>query len=383
MGIKNLHTFLRKSFPNIYEPLHISEYAYCKIAIDVSLFLCKFKASNGPDWLTSFVELIDCLRSNEVHPVFVFDNTPPIEKTNERNRRVSQREKSKTFVSELEAAYDHFRQTGEIKPVIRSFYASRDKNPSLSTSRRSTEGFINMDIVLGMIQKVRKQIIQIDESDYAALRNLFAVLKIPYFLAPSEAETCCSDLCKREMVDAVLTEDTDVLAYAVPVFLFKLNIHDGTCMRLKYADLAAESGMGESQLRDFMICCGCDYNKNIDLIGPSKSFQLIAKTGSIEGMQASGINVDSLNHVRVRELFTTYARIDVEHVDFCSTDIDLDCANRFFAEKKIPTALVERTIAHFTINEHIIVKPRLSEPQNIVWVENPLFLRSFSISHSS
>ena len=58
MGIKNLNVFLRKNCPEVYEEIHISEYAYKKVAIDTSLFLCKYKAIYGEKWLVAFINLV-------------------------------------------------------------------------------------------------------------------------------------------------------------------------------------------------------------------------------------------------------------------------------------------------------------------------------------
>ena len=41
MGIKNLHSFLRSKCPEIYETVHLSEFSYRKIAIDISLYMFK------------------------------------------------------------------------------------------------------------------------------------------------------------------------------------------------------------------------------------------------------------------------------------------------------------------------------------------------------
>ena len=72
MGINNLNVLLRKHCPEIYEEIHISEYAYKKVAIDISLFLCKYKAICGDKWVTAFINLVSCLRRNEIHCVFIW-----------------------------------------------------------------------------------------------------------------------------------------------------------------------------------------------------------------------------------------------------------------------------------------------------------------------
>ena len=80
MGIKNLHQFLRKKCPEAYQEIHLSQLAYKKVAIDVSLFLFKYKSAVGERWIQSFINLILCLRINNVHFYFVFDGPSPIEK---------------------------------------------------------------------------------------------------------------------------------------------------------------------------------------------------------------------------------------------------------------------------------------------------------------
>ena len=43
MGIKNLHSFLRNNCPHIYKTVYLSEYAYQKVAIDISLYMFNVK----------------------------------------------------------------------------------------------------------------------------------------------------------------------------------------------------------------------------------------------------------------------------------------------------------------------------------------------------
>jgi hypothetical protein len=83
MGINNLNVFLRKNCPEVFKEIHISEYAYKKVAIDTSLFLCKFKAIAGDRWLESFIRLVSCLRRNEIHCEFIYDTSAPPENNDE------------------------------------------------------------------------------------------------------------------------------------------------------------------------------------------------------------------------------------------------------------------------------------------------------------
>ena len=93
MGIKNLHSFLRSKCPEIYETVHLSEFSYRKIAIDISLYMFKYKTIFGNEWLDAFIKLIACLRKNEIHCVFIYDNGAPPEKMSEREERANKKQK--------------------------------------------------------------------------------------------------------------------------------------------------------------------------------------------------------------------------------------------------------------------------------------------------
>ena len=128
MGICNMNVFLRKHCPEIFEEIHLSEYAFKKIAIDTSLFLCKFKAICGPRWLQAFVNLVSCLRKNEIHCVFIYDTGCVPEKEDERAERRLQQEKNKERVAELDIAYEKYELTGEIDKILIDLHEKDNSN---------------------------------------------------------------------------------------------------------------------------------------------------------------------------------------------------------------------------------------------------------------
>ncbi|NBV29444.1 hypothetical protein EBS02_10630, partial [bacterium] len=98
MGIKSLHTFLKKHCPYIYEKVPLDEYAYQKVAVDTAIYICKFKTIYGKRWLDAFLLLISVLRKNDIHPLFVFDTSFPPEKAAEKKSRQIAREKNRDRV---------------------------------------------------------------------------------------------------------------------------------------------------------------------------------------------------------------------------------------------------------------------------------------------
>ena len=319
MGIKNLNKFLRNNCPEIYEEIHISEYSFKKVAIDISLYLCKFKTICGDGWLSAFINLITCLRKNEVHCVFIYDTGAPPEKEAERKERAAQRAKLEEKVYKLEEAMEKFHLSGEIDQILIDLYKRRTtkSGPPRLMKRKTDE--IDMGIVEGAVNKMRGQILDIKPEDFQKTKELFDILKVPYFNAPLEAETTCADLCKRGLVDAVLSEDTDVMAYAAPVFLSKINTTNGTCMRIKYPDILEQLELKSEEFLDLCIMCGCDYNENIFRVGPEKAYKYIQKYSSIEGIAANTkLDVSILNHVRGRELFRDYEKVAYK-IKYCGT----------------------------------------------------------------
>ena len=359
MGIKNLNVFMRKNCPEVYEEIHISEYAYKKVAIDTSLFLCKYKAIYGEKWLVAFINLVSILRKNEIHCVFIYDNGSPPEKEDEKAERVRQREKNKERVYDLELSLEKYFNTGEIDDNLLNLYYTIKEKPQkrLFTDKLKTDTLFDIKLVKQKIDKMRSNILNISEEDFTFTEELFAILNIPFYKAPLEAETTCADLCKRGIVDAVLSEDTDVLAYSCPIFLTKIDIINETCVRLCHQDILKSLELDENQFLDLCIMCGCDYNKNIPKVGPETAYKYLKKYNSIEGLESNlSLDTSFLKYVRTRELFKNYREIEVNSVPFCGFP-DFDKLKEFVTTQNIHKHIelkFEKIKKNFTHNNIII-----------------------------
>lgn len=319
MGIKNLNKFLRNNCPDIFEEIHLSEYSYKKVAIDISLYLCKFKTVCGDRWLSAFINLITCLRKNEVHCVFIYDSGAPPEKELERKERAAQRHKMEEQVYKLEEAIEKYHLTCEIDQLLIDFYKKKNKAEAPKRLLSKQDSGIDMNFVIASVEKMRGYILDIKPEDFQLTKTLFDILKVPYYDAPLEAETTCADLCKRGLVDAVLSEDTDVLAYASPVFLSKINTSSGTCVRIKYPELLEALELKSDSFLDLCIMCGTDYNKNIFRVGPEKAYKFLKTFTSIEKIaENTTLDITALNHTRGRELFRGYKLLDVK-IPYCGS----------------------------------------------------------------
>lgn len=319
MGIANLNKFLKNNCPEVYNEVHLSHYAFKKLAIDISLYLFKYKTIYGNKWVSAFINLVSCLRKNNIHCTFIYDTGAVPEKIEERKKRASSKEKMKQKLYNLEEALDIYCKTNEVTPFLKE-YISNKKNKRILLRRKNNDKlYVNVSEIEDDILRFKNQTVSITSKDFDFTKKLFDILNIPYFQAPLEAETCCSDLCKRGIIDAVVSEDTDVLAYGAPYFLTKLNTRTETCVEIKYEQILESLEITENQFLDLCIMCGTDYNKNIFRIGPEKSYKLIKKHGSIEGIQEhTNLDISILNHIRSRELFKNYEILDTK-ISYCGT----------------------------------------------------------------
>lgn len=331
MGIKNLNKFLREKCPHVFEPIHISHYGFKKVAIDISLYLHKFKAIAGDQWLGAFLNLIASLRRNQIHCVFIFDGKSPPEKEEEKKRRQQERLKLEKYIYELEDAVDEYHKIGVVPEILIKLYRRRKAPRRLLRERNE----IDMEWVLEKVQQKRNQIINIQPSDFESAKELFDILNVPYYTAPWEAEKMCAKLCLDGLVDAVLSEDTDVIAYMAPVFLTKIDTRSDTAIRLRIDSIQEALGLIPSHLLDLCIMCGTDYNSNIFGIGAHKAYKKIQQFGDIDGITLkTKLDTSILKHKRVRELFTRFEDYKIDSIPYCGAP-DYDKLLTFLLTHKI------------------------------------------------
>ena len=159
------------------------------------------------------------------------------------------------------------------------------------------------------ITKKQRNLVKISEEDYIKLRELFNQLNVKYIISSphQEAENLCSLLVREKHCDAILTEDTDCIAYGASKFLFGIDFRKETVSQLILSEILDSLNLTYEQLRDFCILCGSDYNNRIPKVGPSKAFELIQKYENIETIdEKTKFDCSVLTYSTVRTLFDCY-----------------------------------------------------------------------------
>jgi 5'-3' exonuclease len=319
MGIKsNFNSLIKKLNDDIFRIKHISDFAYKQIAIDISLFIHKFKSICNDKWLLSILRLIMCLRKYNVHCVFIFDGLSPPEKQKEREKRKTDKERLINNISKLEDALKYYYETHIIKDCLIELYNKYNKDNNRTRLLTTKGPTINMKWVEYKIEQKKKQILHVIPNDFKLVKELLDICKIPYYTADGEAEKLCAHLCIIGKVSAVLSDDTDILAYQTPISLSKINILNGNITCVYMNDLLNGIEMDTQQFTDLCIMCGTDYNTNIPGIGGVNAYRYLKKYNSIEQINKEmSIDISCLNHERVRVLFNEFEKCYIENIPYC------------------------------------------------------------------
>ena len=315
MGIKGLSKFLKSKFPENLKTIHLSQYEEKKIAVDISSYLYKYKCTCGErEWATAFTRFLLRLRKINIHPIPVFDSQARPEKDEEIKSRKENKKNLREKTDLLEYDLTVARETGEVSEELQSFHEKR----KLEAKRNLTENGkiieLNLNSIEFEIQKRRKQEVSITREDIEKVQGILEILGIQFIIAPHEAEAYCAELCAHGGVEAILTEDTDSLAYACPKVLYSLHLSELTCYEIEYSELLKSMNFTSEQFLDFCIMCGNDYNDNIAGIGPVKAFSLLSDCGCIEEIEQ---DTSVLNYQRGRELFRISSNEEIPIMIYC------------------------------------------------------------------
>jgi flap endonuclease-1 len=326
MGIRNLYKIIQTKAPNSLQTKPLSAFIGYRVAIDASIFLYKFMYVYG-NVIDGLTRLTTILLKNGILPVYVFDGKPPKEKSDVLKERKEKRDElvliSKTLgkVSLEKEKNPELKDKNEIVHIIKTYIEN-------DLEYEYNENFLNADewniVIKGkpyeinkLQDSVDKKIIYIRQEHIDDSKKLLDLFGVPYIIAQSEAESLCAVLCKKGIVDATLSEDSDVLATGGCILLKNFTMEKGGSVTEVCLDkVLKEMNMNYDEFLDMCILCGCDYTSKINGIGPMNAYKLIQKHKTIENiiptiksMKNCSVPND-FDYITSRELFKTACETD-------------------------------------------------------------------------
>ena len=137
---------------------------------------------------------------------------------------------------------------------------------------------------------------------------------IQFVVAPYEADAQCAYLAHNGIVDAVLTEDSDLLAYGCPCVLYKYDAN-GEVDLIQFADLAhcrdlSFVGWNVELFQEMCVMAGCDFVKALPGIGIKKAHAHIRRTRHImkalRAMKFDGVPVPAGYEGKIQRALWTF-----------------------------------------------------------------------------
>jgi exonuclease 1 len=110
--------------------------------------------------------------------------------------------------------------------------------------------------------------------------------KIPYIVAPYEADAQLVYLERQGIISGIITEDSDLLVFGAKRLLTKMDQH-GQCIEVNRADFGACRGVAltgwtDADFRRMAILSGCDYLEGIPGVGLKTAYRMMRKYKTVE-----------------------------------------------------------------------------------------------------
>ena len=302
MGIKGLTTLIKTSAPSAIQTQNLHHLTGKKVAIDASLFMYKMlinMRNANQSYLTSnngkvvshitgiFYKTANYLALN-ITPIYVFDGKPP---SNKGDTIKARQERVATSKLAMEQA------TSE-----------EDKN------------------------NLEKQTIRLTKEHVDDIKQLLELMGVSYVQAHGEAEAYASEMCRKGMVDYVVTEDMDTLAFGCPRMIrtcLDKSIKRKDIISIIDLDVVLQGfELTYDEFVDLCILCGCDYCENIPRVGNKTAYTLIKKHRSIESILPAVKNIPDdyeTKYKESRELFKMYHdKLDLQQLSIHHSNWDLE-----------------------------------------------------------
>jgi 5'-3' exonuclease len=233
MGIRGLTGWIRWVMGEQSRQVDWSMWKGKKIGVDILGFLYKAKAQHYSP-LLYLAKMIIAFKKYDIIPVPIFDGKPPDEKRDALKQRSALRIESESKKQILMNDIEHVTMTDEQRNVVVTALKTLELNASYLTS---------------------------DERDEA--KQLFYAAGIIPLNATGEADNVLAYFSKRGYLDAVISNDLDLLARGVKTLLVPENyaLPGDTCGWHSYVlpDILKKASITYPQFVDMCVLMGCDY----------------------------------------------------------------------------------------------------------------------------
>lgn len=162
-------------------------------------------------------------------------------------------------------------------------FLAQIQNRDLATVRTEIDDEIR--ILNAQTKAAMRDSDEITQSMVAQIQTLLRHFGIPYITAPMEAEAQCAKLAELDLVDGIITDDSDVFLFGGTA-CFKNIFNDAKYAECFVAsDIERELSLPRARLIELAYLLGSDYTLGLLGVGPVMALELLANFPGAGGLQ--------------------------------------------------------------------------------------------------
>lgn len=284
MGIKGLSTYVKNSGRRGSTTRTLASLRGMRVVVDASIYMYRYQAQN--DLVGGMYAMVSILEHHGIEQHFVFDGSPPTEKFMALEQRKMQRQEARDELARLEN-------------IVVGLPPSDARELNVR------------------IKRLQRQCTCLTDEDITSVKKLLTLMGIGYTVADGEAERLCAKLVQCRVMDACLSDDTDLFAYGCPRVLRYLSVLGETVIHYDYSAILQDLGMSPEEFRSVCVMAGTDYNRATQGFGRAYSaftrFKSSAATESFTnwliGSDCGGDTIDEC------EFWSAYLMYNLNDVD--------------------------------------------------------------------
>jgi len=293
MGVKKLYDVIRDKSPESITIHNINDFKNSTLLIDGVHMIYKnvmairkngYDIMNGNKNITHIHSMMNKLKKFKqlkITPIFVFDGKPPSLK------------------------FKTLKERERIQKIMQSKYLQ-----AKTKEQKKKYYYLKSDITQS----------EIDES--IKLIQLFGYCTL---FAEEEADQLLASLSKNPKIDAIVTDDMDILVFGGKNILKDFSV-DPTrkFYKIDLETFKKDSGFNQDKLIVLALLLGTDYSVNVPNVGPKKAPDLVKKYKTIDQLYKAGI----LTTKSMKDNFVSSFNIFKKTYLVKECDLDINCFNK-------------------------------------------------------
>lgn len=325
MGVSGLIKFLQETY-NLSRTetfMDLKRKGISVIGIDAPIYLYQ-SLGNEDKMKYHITQICNKLLEYDILPFFVFDgrfdhslNENRVDAYELKRKTVQKRKDSKI---RFRAQYEFYRYIYEVRTsqiltdhdfyelIVK--YQSEHEDIDLLDDEQIAS-FFSMDLnqILEKMDILEKKTWYVGHEHLDMCRTLLDFYGVPYAFSYYEADSLLADLCKKNIIQAVISEDSDLLAYGTPILIRDFNFYSNEVNVYYYEEILSKLHLTNTQFLDMCILFGTDYNNRIKKLKPEESYEHIVQYENIENIFHVIFTEDrkripkDLNYEKVRKIY--------------------------------------------------------------------------------